>query len=498
MKKQLTGLFALIVLISGCSLSAPFLAATPTPTPPFYSLKGGGACVQLGNKSQPPDANIRVSNDTFAAHSEPYLAIDPANPLHLIGGSKFFSDPARYQFSIGTYASFDGGCTWTDNGVLPVFPDSATLSDITVDFSPNGDVYAATLNTDNKNRSGIQLNISHDGGKTFGPAIHVFEDDTGREFSDKPWIAVDRSHGPHRGRIYVAWSYDYNQPPCGTTIPCTQELGLATSDDGGQTFAKPALVEGNAPFCANPADGRPAHSSQCDGALGAVPVIEPDGTLVVVYDYVKIDFGAAAYPTRILAIVSHDGGITWNSPVQIAQIHDLPDHFVGVDYRLYSLPTAVSDASTGRIYVAWSAENVHQSDIFLSTSSDQGKTWSIPTTVDQDSGAGINHFQPALAIAPNGIVSLSYFDTSVDPKHMLIDVFLAQSRDGGQTFAPAVRVTTQSWDSSIDEPIDDNGQGFIGDYQGIAANDHFVYPFWNDTRTGKQEIFVGIVPSIHH
>ncbi|HEY6407838.1 MAG TPA: hypothetical protein VIY29_10270, partial [Ktedonobacteraceae bacterium] len=98
-------------------------------------------------------------------------------------------------------------------------------------------------------------------------------------------------------------------------------------------------------------------------------------------------------------------------------------------------------------------------------------------------------------VAADGVVSISFFDTRVDPRHRLIDVYLAQSSDKGGAFLKNVRVTTQSWDPAVDAPIDGSGQQFIGDYQGLAADDHFVHPFWNDTRTGRQEIFTAAVAS---
>ncbi len=54
---------------------------------------------------------------------------------------------------------------------------------------------------------------------------------------------------------------------------------------------------------------------------------------------------------------------------------------------------------------------------------------------------------------------------------------------------------TQSWDPAVDAPVDGYGSQFIGDYQGLAVDDHFAHPFWNDTRTGAQEIFTAAVPS---
>ena len=77
--------------------------------------------MKLDQHAQAPFANVRVSHDTYLAHSEPMLVENPKNPLNLVGGSKFFTDPAHYAFQIGYYSSFDGGCTWTDGGVLPGF-----------------------------------------------------------------------------------------------------------------------------------------------------------------------------------------------------------------------------------------------------------------------------------------------------------------------------------------------------------------------------------------
>jgi hypothetical protein len=75
-------------------------------------------------------------------------------------------------------------------------------------------------------------------------------------------------------------------------------------------------------------------------------------------------------------------------------------------------------------------------------------------------------------------------------------VYLAQSIDHGASFLKNVRVTTQSWDPVVDAPIDEYGSQFIGDYQGLAVDDHFAHPFWNDTRTGAQEIFTAAVSSV--
>jgi hypothetical protein len=36
-------------------------------------------------------------------------------------------------------------------------------------------------------------------------------------------------------------------------------------------------------------------------------------------------------------------------------------------------------------------------------------------------------------------------------------------------------------------------KGVLVCYQGLAADNTFVHPFWNDARTGKQEIFTAAI-----
>src|SRR5579859_1367130 len=93
----------LALLVSACSQDTGPRASSPTPAlspTSSYSLPGGGACVQLGQHPQAPFANVRVSRDSYLAHSEPMLVENPRNPLNLVGGTKFFTDPKHYQFQI--------------------------------------------------------------------------------------------------------------------------------------------------------------------------------------------------------------------------------------------------------------------------------------------------------------------------------------------------------------------------------------------------------------
>src|SRR6266487_555883 len=237
-------LLALVSIFAGFSACSP---ATNNITPaltatsskvPADTFPDARDCLRLNQHAQATFTNIRVSHDSYLAHSEPMLAENPKNPLNLVGGSKFFTDPAHYKFQIGYFTSFDGGCTWTDGGVLPGFEKNITTSDISFAFGNHNDVYAAVLyaGEGKQGKSGIAVSRSTDGGKTFGNPVSIFEEKQNLVFSDKPWIAVDQTPGLHSGNIYVVWSY-VRTGDCGKAEDCREELAFSRSTDGGTTFS---------------------------------------------------------------------------------------------------------------------------------------------------------------------------------------------------------------------------------------------------------------------
>jgi hypothetical protein len=502
---------------------------TPKPASPWY-LAGGGSCVQLPSPPPQQISNVRVSHDDFLAHSEPEIAENPLNPLNLVGGSKFFTDPAHYLFKIGYYTSMDGGCTWTDGGILPGYESYRLTSDISFAFGRHNDVYGAVLvdgMAGNNRFSGIAVSRSTDGGRTFQAPVLVQADPTGATFSDKPWIGIDNTRGPFSGAIYVVWNLD-------STTTNSAPIYFSRSTDGGRTFSRGKEIDGVSPVCRFGAPSGSAGALTCNSALGATPVIGPDGAISVVYAYIDprlADEGdngqdqgsiqqsgaqallqrqpylaqcsvlppSNAAHTHLLVVQSRDGGQTWSNPVDAAEVDDLPFHFRNSCFRNFSLPAFAADTARGTLYLAWSDERSGDADILLARSTDGGQTWGAPVRVNDDPvGDGKDQFQPQIAVAPNGVVSVMFFDRRRDSSNLLIDVYLAQSTDGGQTFHPNVRVTNAASDPSVDAPIPSDGTNvtFFGDYQGLAVDNHFAHVFWNDTRTGSQEIFTAAMPSI--
>ena len=124
--------------------------------------------------------------------------------------------------------------------------------------------------------------------------------------------------------------------------------------------------------------------------------------------------------------------------------------------------------------------------------------------VNQDPPNGdADQFQPWIAVTPSGQVNVSFFDRRNDPANYFIDTWLARSEDGGRTFTDR-RVSQRTWDPAVNAPTSVSGK-FIGDYQGLVADDEVAIPFWNDTqlaalpesdkeRSPYQEVFAARVP----
>lgn len=439
-------------------------------------------------------SNVRVSSDTYKAHSEPAIAENPANLNNLVAGSKFFTDPAKYLFKIGTFYSEDGGRTWHDTGVLPGFDAYNRVSDISLAFSPNGSlVYACVLaDNDVTGHSGIFVSRSRDGGQTWSLPTAVFLDTTGNTFSDKPWIAVDATKQATRGTVYVVWNLDsgtdkdkhdpgaYLFPQQSTATPHAGMV-VSRSIDYGHSYSPPLLL--------TPFDTQ-------NFAIGAIPAVAPDGTLAIAY----LRYGETAHKTftHMDLVVSHDRGLTFSAErAAVSHVDGVPNHLPGSSFRNLSLPAFAVSPLDGTMMLAWADMRYGDADVLAVHSTDGGRTWSAPVRVNHDAKHdGKDQFQPELAAAPNGTFTCSWFDRRYDPAGRLIDVAVAQSINDGRTFGPNVRVTRHSWNPAIDAPLPEGKltDTFIGDYQALAVDNQAVHPLWNDTQNGAtQEIRTAVV-----
>jgi hypothetical protein len=441
----------------------------------------------------------RASSTGYLSYSEPHISVDPLNPNHLVAGSKMYQNLDEYLFKIGTFVSFDGGRTWRDNGHLPGYPKQTgdeganyhITSDVWTAFDDEGNAYAMVLDSPPDSATGagwgMNLHKSTDGGRTWSRPIPIeSKDDPVTKqllLADKNTLTVD-NYGPDRdgktGNMYACWSED--APVANLAIR------VSRSTDAGRTWATGAPVSGGD-----------------RSVIGCFVVVGPPGNPgepgVLYVFWLNFSDPASATGASMRMAKSTDGGQTFSPPETVVEIHPLPGVFPNSAFRNLSIPYAGVDPKDGTVYLTWSDYHrkledelcrgegddasvppgqVCDADILIVRSRDRGGTWSKPIRVNGDRLAnGKDQFQPALAVTQSGQLNMMWFDRRHDRQDFYIDTFFARSNNHARTWHEA-RVTRTMWDPSINPPISGSGE-FIGDYQGMAANDCFAYPFWQDT-----------------
>jgi len=128
------------------------------------------------------------------------------------------------------------------------------------------------------------------------------------------------------------------------------------------------------------------------------------------------------------------------------------------------------------------------SDIVVRGSLDGGRTWSSAARVTpRDS---VTYFQPNLCVDAAGRVAISAFALA----HGRIDEVLFISAPHRLSFGAPIRVTTTPFNPhSPTESGRKHGAWWVGDYQGITASSGAFHLMWNDTRTGKLDLFAATV-----
>ena len=78
-------------------------------------------------------------------HSESDIQVDPTNPNHLIGSTKWFASAEGYNHILGFYESFDGGKTWPVQGHIPGYEGWTDNTDPVGAFDGFGNYYELIL-----------------------------------------------------------------------------------------------------------------------------------------------------------------------------------------------------------------------------------------------------------------------------------------------------------------------------------------------------------------
>ncbi|HEU4758548.1 MAG TPA: sialidase family protein [Dehalococcoidia bacterium] len=299
-------------------------------------------CASAGDPTAYVDmsCNAPELGQDFGPDNEIAIAVDPADPDHLLAGSndyfyRFNNSTFTRQAIVptGFFTSFDGGETWID-GQIPMRSGNGAG-----DPSPAFDAkHGVALMAQLENTSGlggpwvtqgdVSVSRSADGGVTWSQPITVMKG-TGAGigpanqavFWDKEWLTVDNyAASPHYGRAYLTATRflnglhgSYAESP----------IYLSYSDDGGRNWSQPQEISGSHPSCT--VQSVPPFDTECDEDQNSVPEVAANGTLYVHFLNSQNDAAweqDSDLDSQLMVVKSTDGGVTFSGPFPAVQLED--------------------------------------------------------------------------------------------------------------------------------------------------------------------------------
>lgn len=413
---------------------------------------------------------------TDLPENEPSVAVNPMNPLTIIA--------AAHDFTVDGFAlfqSFNGGDTFSGT-ILPVTDGFDLLSDPIVDFGLNNiSLISGIAVNDTTDEASIIIFRSVDGGQNYSNSTIVSTEMGNGIFDDKEYLAIDKSPtSSFEGNAYISYTRFTNNF-------ANSQILLQRSVDGGMTWLAPVPITPILP-------GFPF-------VQGSNVQVGPDGEVYVAW--IEGNFNNALFRIRR----SDDGGVTFGPTVTVSNIVRVPTTlnskvpqwgFRTPTFSFLAVDTSGCFGSEefARVYAVWQDYRSGNAHILMSFSDNGGTTWStIPIRVD-NSPENTQNFFPFVTSSPcSGNVNVIYYTNRVSTT--LLDVFVAESLNGGESFTNNSRITDVSSDPNAD-PSFGEPSTFIGDYIFSAIMPpHLQEPeklvsVWTDTRTGSQDIFANI------
>jgi len=153
--------------------------------------------------------------------------------------------------------------------------------------------------------------------------------------------------------------------------------------------------------------------------------------------------------------------------------------------RANGMPNLLSDKKSGTLYLIYTDQRngANNTDVYISTSTNQGISWSESAQINQDITQSHQFFAASAIDETNGNLYVIYYDRSKQ-KGLATDVTLSYSTDKGKT-----------WKSQIisESPFEPTEDVFFGDYISIAAHNDIVRPVWTDLRKGKLSVKMALI-----
>ena len=506
MKKRYAGRIGLAVLGLGVVSQGAALAAAPI-------------------RVTSPVQATKFDNVPARQYGTPDIAVDPENPLNIVA-----TLPELPTKRCGLMRSTDGGVTWTRLDASPsvgsypfcLMQGNSNVTQGLLAFGRNHTLYYALDGWDTQDgdsNGSVFVGRSSDFGSTWATTmVRDNRAQTNPKEYDRPisGLTVDRRNGKD-DVVAVGWRLN----PVGLDAPNEAPILplVAVSTDGGKTFgaavnlaagafenakfrsdalksATPTTLAPGATTTTVPAGSRRAQPDQPANFGGSNPTVTVDAKGALYAAWVSTYANLSPSPQYgYFLSKSTDQGKTW-SVTQIAPF--IPDNTNGYNsLHLVWSPAGGSDGSLNFIYEGSDRPKIaNLVEVFLRRSTDGGKTWSDAKLLSDNDPAKMTYAgDPNIAVAPNGRLDATWWDTRNDPGLAANDVYYSSSTDGGATWSKNIRVTDRLIDRKIG--VYANNYDLAGP-PGVASTNAYAVFGWDDTRNGDaivntQDIYIGTV-----
>ncbi len=399
--------------------------------------------------------HLNVLIDEFGSWTqpeEPSIMVNPKNTDHIVGGANIDN----------VYFSTDGGYTWTTDVLTSthgVWGDPVIIVDTASAF------YFLHLSNPPSGGSWIDRIVCQkqdEIGGAWNNGSYMGLND-GKE-QDKQWAIVDITNN----NIYVTWTQFDNY---GSSNPNEfSNILFSRSYDGGESWSDALQINEVSGDCVD----------DDNTVEGAVPAMGPNGEIYVAW----------AGPEGLVFDRSLDQGDTWLEndifigPFPEGWAYDIP----GIS-RCNGLPVTKCDLSGGpnhgTIYVNWSDQRngTDDTDIWMCKSTDGGDTWTDAIRVNDDPPGKQQFFTWMDVDQETGYLYFVFYDRrNYDNNNT--DVYMAMSKDGGETFMN-FKVS--------ESPFLPFSSTFFGDYTNVSAYNGVVRPIWARLEGSDLSIWTAIV-----